>query len=72
MLYGVKGTGKVKEHDAHCALRPIQVRISPVKQIDDGILHADASPISKLQWVQVAVNQEAEVLRGEVAGKPQS
>ena len=57
MLYGVKGTGKVKEHDAHCALRPIQVLVSSVKQMDDGIIHIDVSLISKLQRLQIVMNQ---------------
>ena len=34
-LYGVKSTGTVIKHDPHCALQPIQVCISSVKQTDD-------------------------------------
>ena len=35
----------------------LQVRVSFVKQVDDGILNANVSLVCKLQWVQAAAHE---------------
>ena len=51
LLYSVKSTREIKEHDPHSAPRLLWVRQRSVQEEDDGIVHSNARLICTLEWV---------------------
>ena len=49
----VECSGEVKERDSHCASWPLRVKVGPVQQVDDGVVHADVGLLQELQRVTV-------------------
>ena len=50
-LDGVKLSEEMEEHDPHSAACLIQMNVSLVKQVYDGVFNSNPTTISKLQWV---------------------
>ena len=47
----LKAMEKSKKRDSHSTALLVQMRVDPVEQIEDGILHAHLLLVSKLQWI---------------------
>ena len=57
---GVEGAGEIKKNDSHSAALLVLMRVDPVEQIEDGILHAHLLLVSKLQWILCVVDLGSE------------